>query len=79
MRWALVAVLCIAAGSSVAQVTGQIGTGTSGVFSGGPDMGITGAATGINGGALPPPDQCPNQLVLDYSNSCALIAQAWGQ
>lgn len=22
---------------------------------------------------------CANQLVLDYSNSCALIAQAWGQ
>ncbi len=22
---------------------------------------------------------CANQLVLDYNNSCALIAQAWGQ
>ena len=22
---------------------------------------------------------CANQLVLDYSNSCALIGQAWGQ
>jgi predicted outer membrane repeat protein len=22
---------------------------------------------------------CTNQLVLDYSNSCALIGQAWGQ
>lgn len=27
----------------------------------------------------PPTGQCPNQLVLDYSNSCALMAQAWGQ
>lgn len=32
---------------------------------------------GSSGGA--PPTGCANQLVFDYSNSCALIAQAWGQ
>jgi hypothetical protein len=25
------------------------------------------------------PNECPGQLVLDYSNSCALIGQPWGQ
>lgn len=27
----------------------------------------------------PPPVPCTNQLVLDYSNSCALIGQGWGE
>ena len=27
----------------------------------------------------PPPVGCTNQLVLDYSNSCALIGKPWGQ
>jgi len=35
--------------------------------------GITGNASFV------PPTECANQLVLQYSNSCALIAQAWGQ
>lgn len=34
-------------------------------------------STGV--GHFVPPTGCTNQLVLDYSNSCALIAQAWGQ
>jgi len=29
--------------------------------------------------APPPGTPCTNQLVFDYSNSCALMAQAWGQ
>ncbi len=32
----------------------------------------------LSGGAAPSVG-CTNQLVLDYSNSCALIAQAWGE
>lgn len=36
---------------------------------------IGGAGGGGGGGA----SGCANQLVLDYSNSCALIGQAWGQ
>lgn len=35
------------------------------------------SASGSGGGSGPTP--CTNQLVLDYSNSCALIAQGWGQ
>ena len=36
--------------------------------------GATGNSSGGGGGTA-----CTNQLVLDYSNSCALIAQGWGQ
>ncbi len=53
MRWALALLLAGVAGVAFAQITGQIGTGTSGVFYGGPTIGITGAATGINGGGTP--------------------------
>jgi hypothetical protein len=35
----------------------------------------TGAASGGGGGGT----ACTNQLVLDYSNACALIGQGWGQ
>jgi len=34
---------------------------------------------GVGGSGGPPPVVCTNTLVLDYSNSCALIAQGWGQ
>lgn len=30
-------------------------------------------------GTASPPTGCTNQLVLAFSNSCALIGQAWGQ
>ncbi len=36
-------------------------------------FGRTSSASGSTGSG------CANQLVLDYSNSCALIGQAWGQ
>lgn len=31
------------------------------------------------GSGGPPPTPCSNQFVLNYSNSCALIAKPWGQ
>ena len=31
------------------------------------------------GPPAPPPVACTNQLVLNYSNTCALIGQAWGE
>lgn len=34
---------------------------------------------GDAGIVCPSGSPCTNQLVLDYSNSCALIAQGWGQ
>jgi hypothetical protein len=59
MRAVVVLALLLLAGAAglaaTAQITGQIGTGSSGVFRGGPTLGITGAATGINGGGSPPP------------------------
>ena len=36
-------------------------------------LGGTSSASGSSGGG------CTNQLVLVYSNSCALIGQAWGE
>jgi hypothetical protein len=34
---------------------------------------------GSSGGGSATPSGCTNQLVFDYSNSCALIAQPWGE
>jgi hypothetical protein len=42
-------------------------------------MTMMGIGPGSSGSGGPPPSACTNQLVLDYSNSCALIGQAWGQ
>ena len=66
--------LCLAMGAD-AQVGAPIGAqrGINNVpFPIGPN-GLTGNASFV------PPAGCANQLVLDYSNSCALIAQGWGQ
>ncbi len=43
----------------------------------GGNQGIGAGLSGASGGAAPV--GCTNQLVLNYSNSCALIGQAWGQ
>jgi hypothetical protein len=63
MRWIVIAIL-LAAASAQAAVTPE-------------DfmiiLGRNSNASGSSGAG------CTNQLVLDYSNSCALIAQAWGQ
>lgn len=37
---------------------------------------VLGGTSSASGSSTP---ACTNNLVLDYSNSCALIAQAWGQ
>jgi hypothetical protein len=42
-------------------------------------VGITKIPVNQKRGNSPPPVACSNQLVFDYSNSCALIGQAWGQ
>jgi hypothetical protein len=33
----------------------------------------------VSGGGGPPPSGCTNMLVLDYSNSCALIGRPYGE
>lgn len=60
----------IAGATAQAQVTAPLGPGS--IAPVGPS-----AISGGNPG--PPPTGCTNQFVFDYSNSCALIAQAWGQ
>lgn len=66
MRWIVALMFCAATTVAVAQITGQIGTGSLGVFNGGPQMGITGAATGINGGGVTP--TCNGTI--DLSTGC---------
>lgn len=40
---------------------------------------LIGVSMSNSGGGAATNPGCANQLVFDYSNSCALIAQAWGQ
>lgn len=71
MRRALIifAVLVIVGAGAYAQSIG--GSSGIGVRIGG--VGGSGGGGGGGGGS------CAGQLVLDYSSSCALIAQGWGQ
>lgn len=41
--------------------------------------GASGIGRGGGSGGGTPAVGCSNQLVLNYSNSCALIGQAWGE
>ena len=71
MRVALMAAAICAVCMSIsasAQIAGYVG-GNNGKFVG--SIGLIGGGSGPTG--------CTNQLVLNYSNSCALIAQAWGE
>jgi len=57
--------------NSGALLNAPIGPGNGGLWPMGP-----GAAPAP---PAPGPSTCSGSLVLDYSNSCGLIAQAWGQ
>jgi len=59
----LLTLLCI--GAAYAQSIGN-----SGIV-----VNIAGTGSSGGGGVV----ACSNQLVLDYSNSCALIGQGWGE
>lgn len=65
MKWALVllGLIAISAAADAQSVGGMSGVG---------------GGLGLGGGGAPVV-ACTNQLILDYSNSCALIAQGWGQ
>lgn len=60
-------VIVLMTGAALAQSIG----GMSGI---GPRIGGAGGSGGGGGGG-----SCANQFVLDYSNSCALIGQGFGQ
>lgn len=72
---AALALCCMAAAARgdglSSSVTPQPGGGIGFTF----DGGISGRLKASG----PPPAGCTNQLVLDYSNSCALIGQGWGE
>lgn len=68
MRAILLAAACLAAGTALAMA---LSPAQQIIMFGG-----NSSASGSGGGGGNP---CTNQLVLDYSNSCALIAQGWGQ
>jgi hypothetical protein len=77
---AIIAAPCLVSIYAFAQ-TGFLGGIGAGQNIGGIGGGGIGGGTfsGTVGTAPAPPVGCSNQLVFDYSNSCALIAQGWGQ
>ena len=79
MRTWLLAMILLGITTALAQdITGGLNNPTRAIIGGvGVGGGLNNAASTTTGGGGG--SGCANQLVLIYSNSCALIAQAWGE